>query len=279
MAQPLSRRRFVLDWAAIILSATGASHWLRLEAEDLEIVHRELTLPALRSEIRLVQLSDFHASPAVRFSFLKRAVSETLGLEPDLICLTGDFTTAGLRDWTPLLETLRPLARYAPTFACLGNHDGPPLGAESLQEQTIDCLRSAGVQLLHNAGTTFEKAGSALHLVGTGDYWMGPFNLDDAFAGQPATLPTVLLTHNPDARPAILDRRWDLTLCGHTHGGQINLPGMYGRFCPVRDRSYVAGPYLDGQRTLYINRGLGSIGGVRYGARPEITVFHLQPAS
>ncbi len=277
MSQPLSRRRFFLNWAGLFLSLSGAAYWFRLEAEALETVTLELPLRNLRAPVRLVQLSDFHASPAVRNAFLSSAVATAIAAKPDLICLTGDYTTAGLRDWDPLLDVLRPLAAAAPTFACLGNHDGPPVGTGSLQDQTLEALRAVNISVLHNEGSAFAVRDAALHIVGTGDYWRGPFDPASAFADQPTGVPTVLLTHNPDARQALRNRSWELALCGHTHGGQINLPGMYGRFAPVRDRRYIAGPYPADGRLLYVNRGLGSIGGVRYGARPEVTVFNLIP--
>ncbi|MFW6354821.1 MAG: phosphodiesterase YaeI [Verrucomicrobiota bacterium] len=268
------RLRF-LDVASFLLETLRVGAWLPLEAEKLEIVEQPVPLPGLKAPIRLLQLSDFHASRSVREAYLRRAVEEACALRPDLICLTGDFTTSGLRDWSPLTEILRPLAHTAPTFAVLGNHDGTPDGPTGRQAQTRRCLAAAGITLLENRGQRVSLGESSLYLVGTGDIWCGPFDLGGAFANQPAELPTVLLTHNPDARDVVMDRCWDLMLCGHTHGGQINLPGLTGRFTPVRHRDFIAGHHVFDGRVLYINRGIGAIGGVRLGARPEITLFTL----
>jgi uncharacterized protein len=273
----LSRRRFFLTLAGALITGSGAGFWLRSEAEELEVRRLRLGLTGLGEPLRLVQLSDLHASAVVRYPYLHRAVALALAERPDLVCLTGDFTTDGLSDWQPLLEVLRTLAAAVPTFAVLGNHDGRPGAPDQLHARTCDCLREAGIELLANTHLLFTRGSARLQLVGTGDLWRGPFDPARAFAGVAPALPTILLTHNPDARTAVLAERWDLALCGHTHGGQINLPGMFGRFAPVRDRHFVAGTHDLGDRSFHINRGIGSIGGLRWGARPEISVFDLAP--
>jgi len=273
----LTHRKFVLSVGTLALTGTAAGTWMRLEAESLERVDRQIHLPGLRGPLRLVQLTDWHASPVVRFAFLRRAVEEALATKPDLVCLTGDFTTDGLRDWQPLRELLAELARAVPTFAVLGNHDGTPGAEDRLQATTLACLADAGVAVLENRSTIFTKNDVSLRLAGVGDFWRGPFDPAKAFSGVGGDEPTILLNHNPDARPALMPFPWHLCLCGHTHGGQINLPGLHGRFAPVRDRRFVAGTFDLGDRHLHVNRGLGSIGGVRWGARPELTVFELLP--
>lgn len=273
----LGRRCFFLRCAALLLTGTGTGFWLRLESENLEVVHQTLPLKGLHRPLRLVQLSDWHLSPVVRTSFLRRAIDRALSQKPDLVCVTGDFTTDGISDWQELLDCARSLASRVPTFAVLGNHDGRPGAANPILGPTRRCLEEAGVSLLENRQAVFEASGQRVRLVGTGDLWHGPFDPPRAFARASEPMPTVLLTHNPDARAAVLTHDWDLCLCGHTHGGQINLPGMYGRFAPVVDRRFIAGAFAIENRLVYINRGLGTIGGIRWCARPEITVFDLQP--
>ena len=266
----------MLDLGGFILDQSRAARLFRKSTEDVEIVHHDLPLAQLKAPLRLVHLTDFHASRSVRFPFLESAMELALSLKPDLICLTGDYTSKGLADWTPLTRLLRSLQDAAPTFAVLGNHDGWPEKNDPVYAETRNCLKLAGISLLENRHTTFEKAGARLQIVGTGDFLRGPFDPETAFAGCDPTLATVLLSHNPDARANLLPFRWDLCLCGHTHGGQINLPGLHGRFTPLADRRYQCGIFQVEKRHLHVNRGIGAIGGVRFRARPEICVFDLR---
>lgn len=269
------RRHPLLDLGGFVLDRTKAARIFRQSSEDLEILLHELPLSGLYEPIRLVHLTDFHASRSVRFPFLEKALADAIALKPDLFCLTGDYTTCGLKDWDPLSNTLRRLSDFAPCYAVLGNHDGGTSHDTGLYEQTLTCLHKAHIQILENRHAVFAKGNSRLQIVGTGDLLVGPFKPDAAFADCEPETPTVLLTHNPDAREALLPYRWHLCLCGHTHGGQINLPGLNGLFTPIVNRRYQSGIFPEDDRYLHVNRGLGSIGGVRFRARPEICVFEL----
>ena len=273
----LRLKRQILDFARRGLEIIRAHRWPGLDARNLEIVRYRLALPHLRAPLKLVHLTDLHASPSVPWSYLRESVALACQQAPDLFCLTGDYTHDGLADWAPLVETLAPLAQTAPTFAVMGNHDGDPTDPASPYEPTRQALRAAGVQLLENSGIDFAPRGDRVHLVGTGDYWNGRFAPHQAFAAQPGDTATILLTHNPDARPALLEYRWELGLCGHTHGGQVNFPGLEGWFAPISDRRFYTGLHRTAGRYLLVNRGVGAIAGIRFRSRPELTVLDLRP--
>lgn len=275
----LSRRQFLASLGGLSLATGAAGMGWWHETEHLEVRRVALTIPGLQGSLRLAQLSDWHASLAVRETFLRRAIDRTLELLPDLICLTGDYTTHSIPQLVVVERLVRRLARHVPTFACLGNHDGtyvPPL--LSLREATVSALRRGGATVLYNEATTAQTVAGPLRLAGVGDYWSGFFDPRATLPRHLPPLPTILLCHNPDASIAFSHLRWDLMLSGHSHGGQVNLPFARGAFAPIHDPRFLGGLVeINPGRQVYVNRGLGNLWGVRLRARPEITLFHLTP--
>jgi predicted MPP superfamily phosphohydrolase len=230
-------------------------------------------------------MSDFHASAPVPMELIRRAVALGLKEKPDLILLTGDYITYRFHDWDEYVEALAPLARFAPTLAVKGNHDGGPFtipaeGDAGDEDSLIDrFLHKAGVELLSNQARIVNIHGQEINIVGIGDYWSKKSRPKDAFAHfTPAELaqrPTIVMAHNPDTKDVCQAYTWDLMLCGHTHGGQILLPFMPPLRLPVKDRRYYAGLKPFDGRHLYITRGVGSLWGVRLNCRPEVTILDL----
>jgi predicted MPP superfamily phosphohydrolase len=240
----------------------------------------KLPCKSLTSGVRILQLSDFHASPVVPFSLIENAVALGLDAKPDVICLTGDFVT----DATPFDEAeyariLRRLSSAAPVFATLGNHDGGPWGASVGGHKDTSVvrglLRSANVPLLHNRSEVVRVRDQNIRFAGVPDLWSREVNGDLAFADVRADDPAILLAHNPDTKDVLADRPWDLMLSGHTHGGQVVLPVVGARFVPVRDKRFIAGLKQWNGRQVYVTRGVGNIDGVRVNCRPEVTVLDL----
>jgi predicted MPP superfamily phosphohydrolase len=273
----LTRRNFI---GACATGAGGLGYMRFGEAEWLEINSPQL---ALRNddgaaEVRLLHLSDFHASGVVSLAYIKRAIDLSLELKPDLICLTGDFITARYRQFDEYQEILRALGEAAPTFACMGNHDGgswvAPHGYGDWS-RVGNMLAAVEITVLHNRSVTMEIRGRALQLVGLGDLWAREMIPAKAFQGA-KSLPTILLSHNPDSKSHLGNYAWDLMLCGHTHGGQMRLPWIGTPFAPVRDKRYVEGlkPWQD--RWIHVTKGVGNLHGVRLNCRPEISLLRVK---
>jgi predicted MPP superfamily phosphohydrolase len=141
-------------------------------------------------------------------------------------------------------------------------------------ERVAGALREAGITVLFNDRFRLARSGARLDVAGFGDLW------SDAFEPQavPVETTTVALSHNPDTAPALARRGVHLVLSGHTHGGQVWIPGIGAPILPVRHREFVAGHYPVGEGQLYVNRGLGWLRRVRLFTRPEVTVLRLRPA-
>lgn len=242
--------------------------------------HRAPIMKAARP-LRLLHLSDLHASKAVSLGYLRRALSVGLELEPDLICLTGDFITWKYRQFDEYSDVLRTLPKAAPTYACLGNHDGGSwasgimkIGApHSLPVQRM--LKKAGIHLLHNEHRLVDLADQTINLVGVGDLWNRECYPRQAFDGLDEKYPTILLSHNPDTKAELATYPWQLMLSGHTHGGQVYLPGLGAPLAPVKDKKYVRGLHRLGDRWLHITKGVGNLHGLRLNCRPEVSLLEI----
>ena len=277
----LSRRKFL---ATLGICGLGGGGYARaLEPEWLQIGRHEVRLSkdGGRARLKVLHLSDLHASPVVELAFIKRAIHLGLDERPDLICLTGDFITHRYDEFDRYAKILRPLADAAPTFACLGNHDGGSWASRhhgyADTSGVRDLLANSGVALLDNAAATVRLRGRDLTVVGVGDPWAHEFQPVLAFPPAPRAAgdTTLVLSHNPDTKEYLKDYAWDLLLCGHTHGGQVCVPFFETVFAPVRDKRFVQGLHPWNGRWLHVTRGVGNVHGVRFNCPPEVSLLTL----
>ncbi len=255
-------------------SALGEPGWLATEHIAVAIAGLHLDLAGLT----IVQLSDIHASREVRSEWIDRAVAAANELRPDLIVLTGDYVSHGLGYLPGVAAQLAALRAPLGVFATLGNHDhwtGAP-------GRVAAALTDGGIAMLRNRGTAIERGAGALWLAGVDDIWERQADPEAAFAAAPRDLPRLLLAHEPDFADTAAGYGVALQLSGHTHGGQVRVPGFgapviprYGTHYPIGLRR-VAGS----QTQVYTNRGVGMVSpAVRLNCRPEVTQITLLPAA
>lgn len=253
----------------------GYQYSTRLEPNWLVVEQVQLPLKNLKAGLegfKIVQMSDIHLHPFTDEAFVREAVDRANSLQPDLIVLTGDYVYAGAEsifDLAPVLASLQ--ARYG-LFSVLGNHDlwtDAAIVKAGFERERLPVLRNQGVALAVGQAT--------LYLAGLDDIWSGQPDLGAALAGAPPDTPVILLAHEPDfADLAARDGRVSLQLSGHSHGGQIRLPGIGAPVLPYLGQKYDQGRYRVNQMWLYTNRGLGVINPpVRFNCPPEITEITL----
>lgn len=282
----MTRRKLLsLLPSAVPAAACAPAYAFGVEPNWLErtVTRVKLSCRSLTRGVRILHLSDFHASPVVPFSLIENAVELGLEARPDVICLTGDFVT----DATPVDRAvyagiLRKLAAAAPAFATLGNHDGGRWagshGGFHDTEFVRALLAASKIPVLHNRSEVVRVRGQRLRFAGVPDLWSGEVDGAAAFAEVAGDDPAIVLAHNPDTKDALANRPWDLMLSGHTHGGQVVLPLVGARFVPVRDKRFIAGLKPWNGRQVYITRGVGNVHGIRVNCRPEVTVLDLESA-
>jgi predicted MPP superfamily phosphohydrolase len=236
----------------------------------LSVTHVSVASPKIARGLRLriAHISDTHSDPTAR---LEERLSEAIAAErPDMIVFTGDSINSpeGLPVFKSLLQKL---SGVAPTFVVKGNWDARSWNGLDLYDRT-------GAVELNGTGRVLEFRGIKVGIAGLASG--NEKSLSRALAGIPSNVFSVFLYHHPDLIEEVAARNVDLYCAGHTHGGQVSLPG-YGALVTFSKfgKRYEAGLYREGKTSLYVNRGIGMEGGhvprVRFWARPELTVIDV----
>ncbi len=240
-----------------------------LVVEQVQIPLKNLK-PALEG-FKIVQISDIHLHPHTQIDFVQKAVTMANARQPDLIVLTGDYvlqSADSIFELAPVLASLN--AKYG-VFTILGNHD---LWTNAAVVRTG--LAEVGFPLLHNEGVALDIGRETIYLAGVDDGWSGRPDLKAALDKAPADALTILLAHEPDLADTFsLDGRVSLQLSGHSHGGQVRLPGLGAPILPYLGQKYDQGLYKVNDMWLYTNRGIGLLLPIRINCPPEITEIIL----
>lgn len=256
-----------------------------LPSPEIELTRLEVPLPHLKRDLdglTILHITDLHLTagdhPAHSIAALLRRERW------DLTVYTGDLAedAAGRRALGPLLQALSP--REA-AYAVMGNHDhyhyrhatGEGPQPNDLQP-LLRALRKADIAVLNNENTSI--FGGALTVVGVDDPALGLDRVERAFQGVDEHVATLLLAHSPDILLRLGTHRPGLLLAGHTHGGQLRLPGIGALgSVSVLPRRYAMGTYVyDGVQT-YVSRGVGTSGApARLYCPPEVTLIRLRSA-
>ncbi len=274
------------QWAHLTYAVRVEPTWLEVNLHEVPIADLSHSF----SGLRILQMSDFHCGPRVTPTYLGEAVDLALAQEPDVVVLTGDFIHKGYRHVETVARILGRLRSPLGVYAVLGNHDFSVRNAlgirrhPHLHRAVAGALKSQGIRVLHNETVTLVRPGSGLsrarlHLTGVADLWSRVCDLNRAFDGLCSTVPRVLLAHNPSTIDRLDGRRCDLMLSGHTHGGQIDLPGLGRLALGAKGRRFAAGLYQHGKTILYVNKGVGFGLPLRYRVRPEVAVLVLRPGN
>jgi uncharacterized protein len=314
---PDPSRRYFFRAASALAGATpflGAMYGFAAERLNYQIRRVDIptaNLPPALAGMRIVQLSDIHLSGYMSPSNLRRAVDMANDLGADLAVVTGDFITGAADPLADCISEIRRLRAPLGVWGCNGNHE-IYARAEDAAERLF---AEAGMKLLRHENAQLTFRGAQLNLIGVdyqrerapGGYrmqmlpYLGPLVRRD--------MPNILLSHNPNTFNRAAELGIELSLAGHTHGGQIQVEILDHRLSPARFiTDYVAGTYYrplampapnkralkdvnysasnempvashaqPALSVLYVNRGLGTVGApVRLGVPPEITLITLR---
>ncbi|MFT7461943.1 MAG: putative MPP superfamily phosphohydrolase [Pseudohongiellaceae bacterium] len=230
----------------------------RLGRGGLTVVQLDVCLPDLPPELdglRAVQISDLHAGPFLDERALDPVVELVVAHNPQLLFVTGDLITDTVDDRQLLGDVFGRLPAPLGKFAVFGNHDY----RQRREGELVHWLRRQGVRTLRNSSAAVQLSGATVRVMGLEDLEEGKLcDLDGALAeGQQSDDLTVLLCHHPAVLEQLPSGRFDLVLCGHSHGGQIVLPVLG----PIRGRGEgvpaESGGALGGGGWWHVNRGLG----------------------
>lgn len=300
----LDRRRFLTGGGVLVAGAAGlaGSAGAVEAATRLELTPYTVSPPGWPADLtlKIAVIADIHACdpwmPAERIASI---VDLANAQKPDLTVLLGDFVGAQhfVTRYLPPGAWAEQLARLEASlgvYAILGNHDwwsaavptDPPDNAQSVRNAVL----GAGIPVLENAALPLSLDGRPFWLVGLGDQlahrWgrrhaHGNDDLASALREVNDEAPAILLAHEPFIFPKTPDRI-ALTLCGHTHGGQVNLPFIGAPFAPTMRgvKRYLYGLYVEGARRMIVSGGLGtSHVPVRFNCPPEVVVVTVSGAA
>ncbi len=242
---------------------------------DLTLSEAEVAIDGLPVEfdgVTVLLITDPHAGPFVSPPMLLQAFRRLQSVEPDLILLGGDIVSSRVEEFETHGEAFRALRAPLGVFAVLGNHDHYTARPARLRE----LLDRAGIAVLHNRAVALRRRGAELWLAGIDDALVGRPDLDLALAE--TRPPVVLLSHHPDPFFDAARRGVSLMLSGHTHGGQVRIPGLPVLVRQSRFR-LDEGRYRTGRSELVVSRGLGAVGFPwRVACPPEGVLLRLRAA-
>ncbi|MBN9657835.1 MAG: metallophosphoesterase [Acidobacteria bacterium] len=236
----------------------------------------DLRLPGLHPDLnglRIAQLTDIHFGPFFGTAALRRAIDMANEYKPHLIFLTGDLVTRFGDDMESCLRTLRGLKAEAGIYGCHGNHE---IYAEALDYATTQGARY-GFHFLRRRAELLRFGQGRLNLAG---YDYQPLHAPYLTGAESLVVPgatNLLLQHNPDTFPRAAQAGFDVTLSGHTHGGQINVEILHDNLSAARFFTpFVRGLYERDRKLVYVSSGLGTVVmPVRLGAPPEVSLLRL----
>lgn len=272
------RRRLLRATGGALLAAPVAATGFGVFVQRGALRVREIDIPFTGlprdlDGLRLVQLSDIHLGPFLSEKELARAVDVANELRAHLGLVTGDLITSS---GDPLDACLRQLARLradAGILGCLGNHEG----YADAEQYTTEQGARLGVNFLRGESRRLRFGRSFLNVAGVDYQSMSrPYLTNAASLVAPGAV-NVLLSHNPDVFPVAVKQGYDLTVAGHTHGGQVNFEVLHKSLNIARFFTpYVHGLYRQGPSSIYVTRGIGTVGiPARIGSPPEVALIRL----
>ena len=274
--------------AGTAVGAAGALAWWALWHEPRSLAVRRLTLrlphwPAALGGTTVAAVADLHAgAPHVDVKRVERIVRHVNREKPDLVALLGDYADPQVAfghrvEPVEVAQALAKLEAPLGRFAVLGNHDWAKHGTRMPR-----ALRDHGITVLENDAVRCSKGDGPLSrtpfwVVGLADAMTRDPRLDATLARVPADEPVILLSHDPDVFPHVPDRV-SLTLAGHLHGAQVDIPVVRDKVTPSRHGAhYTDGHEVEGGRHLFVSTGVGTSRlPIRFRARPEVALLTLE---
>jgi len=274
-----SRMRRIPGLVAAIIIVLGllVAWWARFVA-PFRFQTRNVVVQVPRKHGELAGLTiafvtDTHVGPHFRASDLEPVVTMLEAMKPDIVLFGGDYICESPRFMAPAVPVLGRMAataRYG-AWGVMGNHD-----LSNIRARVTPPLEAAGIRVLVNEAVCVETERGDLWIVGIDDGLVGEANLDLAFAPVPPDGAVICLWHEPDRIAKAAPYGAFLYLSGHSHGGQVRLPGIGPIAAPELGKRYTWGRYAVGEGELYVSAGLGMYRPpVRFNCPPELTVIRL----
>ncbi len=273
-----ARRGFLgaLSTAFFAAPAAALGYGMFIERHEIGLREHNIPVTGLHKDLdglRLVQITDIHRSSFFSRKELDYAIALANETRAHVALVTGDLITTVGDPLDDCLAGLKPLRADAGVFGCMGNHE-VYANAENYVQQAA---AHQGQQFLRGSTVLLPFGQALLNIAGVDYQRFHARYLEDAQGLVRPGAYNLLLSHNPDVFPVAVRKGFDLTLSGHTHGGQVRVEFLHSDVNVARFFTpYVDGLYTRGGASIFVSRGLGTIGiPARLGAPPEVTLLRL----
>jgi uncharacterized protein len=245
------------------------TRWLKVK--NLTIVSPDI--PNSFVDKKFVFISDIHFGPLLSIDRVKNLVASINQLKPDFIVMGGDYVHRSRAYINPVFDELQKLQSSFGVYAVLGNHDHWEDAA-----LTKSCMKKDGFKDCDNHSYWIRIVEDSIKIGGVGDLWEDVQIADSTIRDVKKSDFCILLSHNPDYLEHLRTDLVDLTLSGHTHGGQVTLFGLWAPLLPIRSgQKYRYGLIKSNDRQSYITSGVGTVTPpLRFFCRPEIVLITLK---
>jgi predicted MPP superfamily phosphohydrolase len=273
-----ARRNFLRAANVLVFAAPASAvgYGVFIERFNLRLREQNIEISGLHPDldgIRIVQLTDIHLSPFLSIRELDRAIAIANETRAHLALVTGDLITTEADPLDLCLNHLTALRADAGIYGCMGNHE-----AYANVENYVEAQGGQlGMRFLRKEAAPLKFGNAMLNLAGV-DYQQlrKPYLVGAQKMVQPGAL-NVLMSHNPDVFPVAARQGYQLTIAGHTHGGQVRVEILRQDLNVARFFTpFVDGLYRQGSSSIFVSRGIGTIAlPIRLGATPEVALLRL----
>jgi uncharacterized protein len=277
----MSRRTLIEAGLAGVLATSGLSTYQLYKARYVNpytprLEDVSVTVPAGSENLagmRIGLVTDTHVGPFIDIADLERGLDLLRARRPHLVLLGGDYISESPRYAPDTVAALARLISAAPLggYAVIGNHD-----LAVSRTRVFDAMATVGIPLLRNQTAVVRFQGADLAIAGIDETLLGDPRPRETIAQAAAGTPVLALWHEPEFAEEAAELGVFVQLSGHTHGGQIRLPGIGPVSLPIHGKRHVAGLNCAGDMPVYTSRGLGVYRPpMRFNCPPEVTIVTL----
>lgn len=275
----MSRRAFLTGGALGVVAAGGLTASEAYQARYVNPFRPQLervSIPAPADRpglagLKIGFITDTHVGPFITLDDLRRATTLIAAEQPDLVLLGGDYVSESARYALGAVEVLSELTNATPLggYAVLGNHD------LSVSRTRVErALNGAGIPVFRNDATSVSYGGEEIWIAGIDETLLGDDDPAGTFAQVPQGATSIALWHEPEFAELAASQGAYLQLSGHTHGGQIRIPGVGPVGLPIHGKRYVMGLNRADDMWIYTARGVGVYRPpLRFNCPPEVTLI------
>lgn len=259
----------VLSGILLIVYSYLESRWIKTKHVEI----KSENIPANFNDLKIVFITDIHHGPFLSIERVRKLVKRINKLEPDVILMGGDYVHRESKYIQPVFDEFKNLESKYGLYAVLGNHDH-----WEDAELTRKLMLRNGIKICDNKSYWLEIGDERIKIGGIGDLWEDEQYLDSTINDVVENDFVILISHSPDFIEKMSTNLVDLTLSGHTHGGQVTLFGLWAPILPSKyGQKYRYGLKEFDNTTAYISSGIGTITPpLRFFCRPEIVLFTLK---